>query len=50
MQDKGLAMKKVQKEKSTLSPEERKKLIQETIEIGIRIMPKFKAAPNPHKK
>jgi hypothetical protein len=36
--------------KKDLTAEERQKLIEETVKIGERIMPKFGAKPNPHKK
>lgn len=33
----------------TLTPAQKKKL-ERIVEIGLRIMPKFSAKPNPHKK
>jgi hypothetical protein len=35
--------------KNPLTPAQ-EKMVKRAVEIGIRIMPKFKAKPNPHKK
>jgi hypothetical protein len=38
------------KPKKEMSEEDKKKQVQAIVEIGLRIMPKFKKEPNPHKK